>query len=640
MTPVTPPAKSRSAAPERGETPAHLPTRVSPDLRHAESPAAPGLTGTLPDLFFETVRRYPENTALMFKRSGVYQSISYRELAERVKALGRAFLKNGVQAGDRIAIMSENRPEWAVTDLAAVSIGAATVGIYVTLTPPQIRHILADSESLVLIVSDAKLLQKALAIRNELPRLRFLATLEPPSEEARAQGVVSFQEWMEEGKTSAGTLEEFDRRIAAVRPGDLAGLIYTSGTTGDPKGARLTHNNFHSNARAVPQVLPIRDEDLFLSFLPLCHVFERLGGHYLPLSVGATIAYAESLFTVQKNMEETHPTIMLSVPRLYESMQQRILESAAKASPLKRRLLAWAIRTGRKRNFGKLDGRNNPLVELQYIAADALVLSKIREKLGGRLRFFVSGGAPLPKTTAEFFYALGVTILEGYGLTETSPVISVSRPEMIRFGTVGPPLPGVEVRIAEDGEILTRGPLVMEGYHNKPEDTAQAIDPEGWFRTGDIGKLDERGRLAITDRKKDIIVLANGKNVAPQPIETALKASRYIAEVALIGDRQNVVTALIVPAFDALKSYAKERNLDVPDNAALVKHPEIRKLIKSEIDRHSVSFADFERVRRFTPLDHEWTLDSGLLTPTLKVKRKAIKERYAAEIAEMSGRED
>jgi long-chain acyl-CoA synthetase len=425
-----------------------------------------------------------------------------------------------------------------------------------------------------------------------------------------------------------------------VRPGDLASLIYTSGTTGDPKGARLTHDNFHSNAIAAANALPVSDRDIFLSFLPLCHVFERLGGHYLPLSIGATIAYSEGLFSVQRNMEETHPTIMLSVPRLYSALEGRIMETVSKSRPLQRRLFHWGMKVGRARNLGRLEGRFNPLLEIQYALADHFIFANLREKLGGKLRYFVSGGAPLPRSAAEFFYSVGITILEGYGLTETSPVISVNRPDSLKFGTVGPPIPGVEIKIAEDGEILSRGPHIMEGYHNKPDDTVLAIDPDGWFHTGDIGRLDELGRLAITDRKKDIIVLANGKNVAPQPIEGAIKASPYISDIALIGDRQNIITALVVPAFGAVKHYAQEHGIDAHDNESLSKNPEIRKLIKAEIDRCSAVFADFERVRRFALLSHEWTIENEMLTPTMKIRRHAIAESYAGIIAEMSGSDE
>jgi long-chain acyl-CoA synthetase len=619
-------------------------TAVGPavgERRDAGDPTPPCAPGTLTRMFFNTVSRRPDKTALMHKEKGGYRSISYRELAERVRCLGRAFVDLGVRPGECIALLSENRPEWAVTDLAALCVGAANVSIYTTLTPPQVQYILRDCGAKVLIVSNEALLKKALAIRGELPELQHLIMIEALSDEARAQGVLSFTELLDRGnKAEKSTVEELERRWQAAQPGSLASLIYTSGTTGDPKGARLTHNNFYSNAHAVPPIVDILEDDVFLSFLPLSHVFERLAGHYLPLCVGATIAYAESLFALARNMEEIHPSVMASTPRLFESMHQRILETAAKAPPARRRLFQWALGVGRAHAMAKLERRVDPVAALQYPLADRLVLAKIRAKTGGRIRYFISGGAPLPRATAEFFFSLGLTILEGYGLTETSPVICVNRPGQIKLGTVGPPMPGVEVRIAADGEILSRGPHIMEGYHNKPEETKQAIDADGWFHTGDIGRLDPQGRLSITDRKKDIIVLATGKNVAPQPIEAALKASPYIAEIALIGDRQNILTALVVPAFDAVKEYARARSLGVSEPKDLVQHPEIRKLIKAEIDRLSKSFADFERVRRFTLLDHEFTVDSGLLTPTMKLKRRVVAERYAKEISTMRGGEE
>ncbi|MBW3621899.1 MAG: AMP-binding protein, partial [Armatimonadetes bacterium] len=345
------------------------------------------------------------------------------------------------------------------------------------------------------------------------------------------------------------------------------------------------------------------------------------------------------IFTVQKNIVEAKPTVMLSIPRLYEAMYDRIHDTASKATGVRKRLFHWAMKVGQARSTAMRQGkRANPLLALQYALADRLVLSKIREKVtGGNLRYFVSGGAALRPNIGEFFHALGIIILEGYGLTETAPVICVNRPENLKFGTVGPPLPGVEVMIAEDGEILSRGPHIMEGYHHKPEETQNVIDGEGWFHTGDIGRLDEQGRLRITDRKKDLIVLATGKNVAPQPIETAIKESPYIAEAALFGDNQNVISALIAPNIDALKAYAQEKNIGVSEPGDLVRHPEVKKLIKAEIDRATTGFADFEKVRKFTLLDHNFTDHPDLITPTLKLKRQLVKEKYAREIAAMSG---
>jgi long-chain acyl-CoA synthetase len=629
----------------RGAAPATPPpTRVTgPDLAPAVRPreTAGGPSDVFPrkticQAFQETAARLPDHPALMHKEAGRYLSRTYAELAEQVRdfALGLAAL--GVAPGDRVALLLANRPEWAVADLATLSLGAVTTPLYPTLPPSQVQYMLADAAVSVLILEDEKQWQKIEPIRETLPALRHVLMVEPRPAEAAEAGVLAFADVLAMGRASGETAAEFERRWRAVKPEDLASIIYTSGTTGEPKGAMLTHWNFMSNVLGAAKLIDLGADDLFLSFLPLSHVFERMGGYYFPISVGATIAYAESVFAVQQNMVEVRPTIMTSVPRLYESMQARILDTIAKAPPRRQRLFHWALGVGRtaaaRRREEQLVG---PLLALQFAVADRLVFRKIRERTGGRIRYFISGGAPLPRATAEFFAAVGLTILEGYGLTETSPVIAVNRPGRVRLGTVGELLPGVEVKIAPDGEILTRGPHVMRGYFHKPEDTREAIDPEGWFHTGDIGELDEAGYLRITDRKKDIIVLANGKNVSPQPIEAALKSSPYIQEAVLIGDKQPTVTALIVPAFDRLRAHARENSLPT-EPKALVQHPETRRLIKGEIDRHSTHLADFERIKRFTMLDHEFSIDGGELTPTLKLKRRVIAEKYADQIAAMS----
>jgi long-chain acyl-CoA synthetase len=396
-----------------------------------------------------------------------------------------------------------------------------------------------------------------------------------------------------------------------------------------------------SNALAVLRRIPVSETDRFLSFLPLPHVFERLVGFYFPLAAGAEIAYAGSLFTVQGDMADAKPTIMASVPRLYESMAGRIADTGAKLPPFRRRLFDWALRVGREVGVRRIERRPvGPLPALRHALADRLVLAKIRERTGGRMRYFVSGGAPLMRETAEFFAAIGLTILEGYGLTETSPVITFNPPDQIKLGTVGRPIDGIEVRLAPDGEILCRGHNVMQGYYNKTEATREAIDPEGWFHTGDVGVLDADGYLSITDRKKEILVLSNGKNVAPAPIEARLKTSPFIAQAVLLGDRQNVVSALIVPEFERLRQWAKEAGIATEDNAALIADPRARRQIKSEIDRLSKELADFEKPRRFALLQRDFTIDSGELTPTLKLKRRVIAEKYADIIAGMGGRDE
>jgi long-chain acyl-CoA synthetase len=592
---------------------------------------------TVPVMLRQTVSRHPHKAVILYKEGGEYRPITYAEMEERVRRLALGLMELGIEPGTRVALLSENRPEWAIADLAILSIGAVNVPLYSTLPPPQVEYIVGNAGAQVLIVSNSKQLDKALEVCERLSDLKWIIAMDPPDEPP--EGVLSLSDVDARGGAAAGGREEFQRRADAVRPGDLATIIYTSGTTGAPKGAMLTHDNFMSNAQSVAKLVHIEPYDLFLSFLPLSHVFERMAGQYLPLYVGATVAYAESVFTVQTNMVEVKPTVMASVPRLYESLHSRIEDGIAKQPEKRRKMAEWAIRIGKEYNVRRFRGERVPLLtSLLYRIADRLVLAPLRERVtGGQLRFFISGGAPLPVATAEFVTALGLQILEGYGLTETSPVISVNLPHRTKLGMVGPPIAGVEVRIAADGEILSRGPHIMQGYYNMPEATAQAIDPEGWFHTGDIGVLDEENYLKITDRKKDILVLANGKNVAPQPIEAKLKASPYIANSVLFGDRQPQVVALIIPDFDHLKAWAREQKIEEREIEELVKRPEVKKLYRAEIDRLTADLADFEKIRRFTLLTRDFSQDQDELTPTLKVKRRVVAEHYAADIQAMYG---
>jgi long-chain acyl-CoA synthetase len=579
---------------------------------------------TINRIFQDSVRRYAAQPALMHKVEGKFQSMTYQELAERARTFCAGLVTLGVQKGDRIAMISENRPEWAVADLGMLSLGAVNVPMFTTLPAPQVEYIVSDSGAKIIIVSDETQLQKALAVKANVPSL-VIITMDCPADPAR--DVLTFDAVMQRGKSAP--LADYDQRWQSVEPNDLLSIIYTSGTTGDPKGVMLSHRNIASNLSAAQDVLRFQRGEVLLSFLPLNHIFERMAGYYLPLSVGATIAYSEGLRRLALNMREVEPHFMMLVPRLYEGVQERILDEVNKKPPKEQKIFHWALNVGkqvveRQQNKQAI----SPVLALQRWLANKLVYSKIRNRLGlRRLRYFVSGGAPLPYDTAVFFAALGMTILEGYGLTETSPVVAVNRPENYKFGTVGFPLRGVEVKIAEDGEICVRGANVMLGYYNKPQETAEALDAEGWFHTGDVGEFDADGFLRITDRKKDLIVLANGKKVAPQPIENALKASPYIAQVVLLGDRQSTVTALIVPAFERLKQFAQERGIE-HENGDFLKHPEINRLFREEIDRLSTHLADFEKIHRFALLNNEFTIENGEMTPTLKVKRRVVVEKY------------
>ena len=592
-------------------------------------------TITINQMVQNTIQQHGLQTALSHKVDKEYQDISYAALAERIKDFCLGLTELGLQKGDRVALLSENRPEWAITDLAILAGGGVTVPMFSTLTSAQVEYIVRDSGAKILCVSNERQLQKIKDWNENVPtNLQHIVIFDDLEDDS----VRTFDQVCELGRGVENGDQVYQQAREAVTPGDLASIIYTSGTTGDPKGAMLTHSNFMSNVQAATGIVTLTSDDVFLSFLPLSHVFERMGGHYLPLSSGATIAYAESPFTIRQNMQEVRPTVMMSVPRVYEAMHERILNSVKEGSPTKQKIFHWSVGIGSKVSQA-IQQKKKPssMLSLKASIANKLVFEKLKAVTGGRLRFFVSGGAPLSKAIAEFFHAAGILILEGYGLTETSPVICVNRPDQWKFGTVGPVIPGIEVKIAEDGEILSRGPHIMQGYFNKPSDTAEAIDADGWFHTGDIGEIDEEGFLTITDRKKNLLILSNGKNVAPQPIENQLKQSPYISEIMLLGDQRRTITALIVPNYDAVKEFAAEQQLETEDIPALLQTQEVQRLIRGEINQYSSDFADFERVRMFTLMAEEFSEESGEMTPTLKLKRPVIMENHKAAIDQMYG---
>ena len=576
-----------------------------------------------------SITQYGSKDALQYKEGGAYIGITYQELREKVKNFSLGLVGLGIETGDRVALLAENRYEWAIADLAILAAGAITVPIFPTLTPPQAGHLIADSGAKSIIVSTPRQLKKILATRENLPTLESLIIMDERPNEGVETEMLNFQQVGEKGAKVENGDDIYQQCAEAVEPDDLATLIYTSGTTGTPKGAMLTHDNFMSNAIGGIEALSITSDDVFLSVLPLSHVFERLAGYYLPLTAGCTIAYAESPLALAQNMQEVRPTVMASVPRVYELMHARILRKVESGSVIKKKIFHWSVGVGEKVSQ-KLQKREKvpSILAMQMKIANGLVFNKIKHITGGRLKFFVSGGAPLPRALAEFFHAAGVLILEGYGLTETSPVISVNRGEDYKFGTVGPMIPGVEVQIAEDGEILSRGPHIMKGYYNMPAETKEAIDKDGWFHTGDIGELDDDGFLSITDRKKNIIVLSSGKNVAPQPLENQLKRSPYLNQILLIGDKRKSIAALIVPDFERLEEYARDNNISCQNLAELITKDEIKRMFRSEIDRLADGFAEFERVKMFTLLAKEFSIEDDEMTPTLKLKRREIIGKY------------
>ena len=569
---------------------------------------------------------------LISKVGGAWKPIAAADFGFTVRALSLGLNGLGIQPGDRVAILSENRPEWAMADYAILCSGGWSVPIYPTLPATQITPLLNDCAAKAIFVSTLEQLGKILTIRAQCPSLDHVILIEgsPPG----APGFTTLHAVVDRGRP---TLEMspgvFEKRAARVKPEDVATIIYTSGTTGEPKGAMLTHSNFVSNVVTGCEVLPFSSDAVALSFLPLSHVFERMLD-YAYLYKQASIAYAESIDKLAANFQEVNPHCFGAVPRVYEKVHAKIMAKAEAGSALKRRLFQWAVGVGRERVAYMERGEPLPAgLARKAKIADALVLKKIRAALGSNFRFAVSGGAPLSRDLAEFFIGAGVQVYEGYGLTETSPVICVNGPGRWRLGTVGRALRGVEVEIAGDGEILTRGPHVMKGYFNKPAATAEAIDADGWLHTGDIGKIED-GFLSITDRKKDLIVLAGGKKAAPQPIENELKKSPFVGLPIVIGDKQKFLAALIVPNFDRLKDWASSGNRTVRWEA-LDADPEIRRLFQNEIDAYNADKPHHEQIRAFAILPADLTVEDGSVTPTLKVKRRILETRYHSLIEGM-----
>ncbi len=578
---------------------------------------------TLNELFLTAARR-DQASCLRHRVDGAYRTISMAELVADVRRAAAALAGFGLRPGDRIALMAENGPHWPTIDFAVLGLGGVLAPIYPTLTAEQAAYIVQDCGAETVFVQGAERLQGLLGVRSSMPgvqRFVLIGDGERPSEVPTLADLLATTEPM--------AAAEFERRASAIRPGDLATLIYTSGTTGQPKGVMLSHGNLASNIEASLTCLEFRADITALSFLPLSHSFER-AVDYMYFLRGVTIAYAESVQTVGRDLLEARPHVLVSVPRVYEKLLARIRESVAASPPLRRRIFAWAETVGRAALPWRLRRGAPPgWLGLRLKLADALVFAKIRARLGGRFEFAVSGGAPLPRDVAEFFWAAGIEIYEGYGLTETSPVLTINRRSATRLGTVGPAIPGVELAIAADGEILARGPNIMQGYFNLPRATAEVIDENGWFHTGDIGALDADGFLYITDRKKELIVNAYGKNIAPAPIENQLKASRFIEQAVLIGDRRQFLSALLVPDFEALGGWAASQGLATADRAALLAEPAVRELLGAEVAAINRSLARFEQVVHFDLLPAELTIQGGELTPTMKVKRRVVAQKYA-----------
>ncbi len=584
-------------------------------------------------LFLKKAREYGDKTFLITKREGKYKKITWKETLDTVTNIGLGLGALGAVKGDRVAIMSPNRPEWVIFDLAMQSAGIVDVPIYATSSPDQVKYIINDSGASYVISGGTEALQLLKSIRAEIKGVKKIITME--SEGSENDYIVPFSEVVKIGKET-GKREEFEKSTEEIKGDDLATLIYTSGTTGAPKGVMLTHKNFLSNVEALTNEQDIGDSDTFLSILPLSHSFERTVGFYFPMFVGARVAYAEGIDAFRKNVVEVKPTVMVVVPRILEKVYAGIRTKVEEGSELKR----WLFDIGTKKAREVVDimmRGEKPGFALKALhrAADTFIFRGIRKALGGKLRYIASGGAPLQREIGIFFCGAGLMVLEGYGLTETGPVLTVNTHRHIRYGTVGMPLPGTEITIAEDGEILARGPQVAKGYYMLPEETKKSFTDDGLFKTGDIGMLSDDGFLIITDRKKDIIITAGGKSIAPQNIENTLIMDLYVEQAVVIGDRRKFISALVVPNFEELKKWAKGEGIDHEDKRKLIKNERVIEMITDKIDEAQKFAARFEKVKKITLLADPFTEDKGEMTASMKIKRKVIEERYAKEIEAM-----
>ena len=601
-------------------------------MKHTEGTLR-GVEGTIYTAFREGAARSPQKPALRYKGDdGRYRSISFAALEDSVDRVAASLSRLGIAKGDRVAIFAYNGPEWIMADLAALKLGAVIVPLYHTLSPSAAKHILNDSACRLIFVEGKELYAVIDAVRREIPSLAHVVAFDEKGID-KNETILKFGDLVtgdaRDGRDSGG-------EPAPVSSDDPATIVYTSGTTGAPKGVVLSHGNILFDAFSMLRRFHVEPDDIFLSFLPLCHMLERTCGHYTMLFAGATIAYAEGISTIVSDVQKIRPTIIIVVPRIVEKIYEAVEQKVMEAPLLRRKAVLVAVRNLNERVNRVYRGEKVPLsLRLRCMLCDRLVAAKFRKIAGGRLRLLVSGGAPLDRKLAKTLHILGFNIIEGYGLTETAPVVCTATLEDNRLGTVGKPFDGVEVKIGESDEVLVRGPNLMCGYLNMPEETAKAIDGDGWFHTGDQGRLDESGNLFITGRIKELIVTSYGKKVAPVPIEAEITRSPYIDQALLFGDNKKFITGLIVPRREAIERYAREKTIVAADYAALLGRNEIRELIASEIERATAELAPFEKVRAFKLLSDGFTVANELLTPTLKLRRQRIVERYRGEIDPM-----
>ncbi len=588
---------------------------------------------SMPEMLMENAKKFAGKPALSYKKNGKYEALTYELFYQQVLMTARGLLKVGAQVGDRVAIFSENRVGWAVSDFAIQFAGGISVPIYATNTPEQAAYVINHAETKIVFVSSRTQYEKLLEVRDQIPGVELVVSFEqfigdPTLPVFHLYQLAELSHPLQEEEQL-----EIEERVAKITSDDLITIIYTSGTTGVPKGVMLTHANMLSNAYYGAIRAGIRDgEETFLSFLPLSHVLERTAGYYSVFMTGCHMAFAESVDKVVENIVEVRPTMMVSVPRLFEKIYSRIYENVHQASPIKRKLFHWAVNVGSRFVERKYIQRRSPgSLGICYKLADKLVFGKIRAKFGGRLRVCISGGAPLDKRINEFLWSIGIPTLEGYGLTETSPVVSVNSFEKVKCGSVGTVLDRTEVRLAEDGELLVRGPQVMRGYYKDPEATKETLK-DNWLATGDIATIDSAGFVTIVDRKKEIIITAGGKNIAPQPIENHLKLDKYISQAFVYGDRKPYLTAILTPNIECLIEYARDKNINYLNIDDLVVKQAILELLAERLEVVNKTLPSYETIKRFIILPQEFSIESGEITPTLKLKRKVIYEKHKDSI--------
>ncbi len=583
-------------------------------------------------MILHSAQTFADETAMRIQTDGQWQSRSYQEMSDAIRQIGRALLSSGVQPGDRIGIFSQNRPEWTLVDLAVLSIRAISVPIYATNTQQQAAYIVDDTEMAIIFTGDQENYDKIQALKTNSTSLKIIIAFD---DKTTISGDDShhFSQFLALG-VEKSLDAEIDARLADAAADELATIIYTSGTTGEPKGVMLTHGNLLHQFKAMQGHFHIGPGDRSLCFLPLSHVYERTWSFYVYMC-GAENNYLANPKEVIAAMSEVKPTVMVSVPRLYEKIYAAAFHGLEQGSGLKKKLFHWAVDVGKRYQYQRKEqGFVGGLLSWQHKLADKLVLSKVRDVVGGPKNFFSAGGAPLSQTIEEFFYACGLLVCEGYGLTETSPMVTFNSSKAFKFGTVGKPILDCQVKIAEDGEILVKSPSVTQGYYNKPEATARSFR-DGWFHTGDVGAFDDDGFLRITDRIKDLIITSGGKNIAPQKIETVYAKDHFIEQFVVIGDRRKFISALVVPNFEALAAYAEKQGIAYRSYKELVENSDVRAFYKQRIDGHSGELANYEQVKMFTILPALLSQETGELTPTQKIKRKAVAEKYAAQIEAM-----